>query len=157
MVRMDHLADGVNSRSGIRQGEYGRPVGSVAVARGKTFQLKLDVEVEVPLNLGERANLHGREVELQDEKRISERRRVPPDVGSTEQFVEAVLEVDVVVVREHGADNRLAEPLRTQEHGRLARLQIADVRRVVHEQAFADDLGPVDDAVWNLALVLHAA
>ena len=51
----------------------------------------------------------------------------------------------------------VAEPLLAQEHGRLDRLEFVDVAGVVHEQAFADNLGPVDDAVWNLALIHHAA
>ena len=113
--------------------------------------------VEIPLDLGERTDLHGREVEGQHKERVPERRRVASDVGHAEQLVEAVLEVDVVVVREHGADNRLAEALRPQEHGRRHILQLSDVGRIVHEKAFADQRGPVDHAVRDSALFLHAA
>ena len=67
-------------------------------------------------------------------------------------------QVDVVVVREHGADDRLAKSLRAQENGSLDRLQFADVARVVHDKAFADKLGPVDDAgilrLFSMARIL---
>ena len=88
--------------------------------------------------LRESADLNGREVELEDEERVAERRRVAPDLGIPKKFLKAVLKVDVVVVREHRADNRLAEPLRAQEHRRRDFFQTADIRRIVHKKAFAD-------------------
>ena len=110
---------------------------------------------EVPLDLRESPHLYGREVELEDEERIMERRRVASDVGLSEEFVETILEVDVVVVRKHRTDDRFAKPLWTQEHGSVHILQLADVGRVVNKQAFPDQFGPVDDAVWYLAFFLQ--
>ena len=135
--------------------QYPRPVGERCVVRREAFHTPAHMLAEVPLDLGKSPDLHRLKIKLQDEKRIPERRRIPPDVGSTEQLVETVFEVYIVVVREHRADHRLAKPLRAQEYGSPHPFKVADVRRVVHEKAFADKLGPVYDAVWYVSFLFH--
>ena len=44
-----------------------------------------------------------------------------------------------------------------QEHGCRDLLEVADGARVVHEKSFVDKFGPVDDAIRNIALILHGA
>ena len=155
MVLADDGTDSVNHVSRILRICDIAPVGPVFFSDNQTTDRSLDVLPEVPLDFGERADLHGGEVELEHKERVPEWRRVMADVGHAEQLVEAVFEIDVIVVREHRADDRLAEPLRPQEHGGLALLQLADVSRIVHEQAFTDNLGPVYDSIRDIALVRH--
>ena len=113
--------------------------------------------MEVPLDLGDRTDLDRREVELEHQKRVVQRRGVASDVGRAEELVEAVRERDVVVVRQHRADERLAEALRAQENGSPDGLKDANWRRVVHEVAFVYKRGPIDDPVWDYAFGLHGS
>ena len=102
---------------------------------------------EIPLDFQKRTDLVFREVELEHEKRVSQLGGISSDVGLAEELVETVFEVDVVVVREHRAYHRLAEPLRAQKHRGRHFLQFADIRGIVHYYTTNpnSDVGLFDD------------
>ena len=101
VVVPDHFAHHVDAVGRSRRLLDLRPVGKSSVFYDEGSNRSLDIAPEALFDFRESSDLHRGEVELEDEERVPEGRRNPPDVGLAEEFVETVLEVDVVVVREH--------------------------------------------------------